>query len=238
MRKDALSVAVTILFAMAVCATAASAGNAGPITSTIRVSGKGSVQAEPDTATIRIGVTTEKPSAQEAVSANTASVTKIVSGLEAGGVEKKDLKTSNFSVYAQYRTEADDKRQIISFRVSNTVVVTIRDTAKAGDILTKAVAAGSNQISGPSFSISDPEKYLNEARKKAVANAMDKARAYATAAGKTLGDIVEISEPGVPASSMGFIGGAPSRALAAAPVPIETGEERLDAQIYLVIELK
>jgi uncharacterized protein len=237
MRKDAFSAAVTILFALAACEAATSAALAGSAVSTIRVSGKGSVQAEPDTAAIRIGVTTEKSSAQDAVSANTTSVTKIVTGLEAAGVEKKDLKTSNFSVYAQYRTEGDDKHQIVSYRVSNTVVVTIHDTAKVGDILTKAVAAGSNQISGPSFSVSDPEKYLNEARKKAIANAMDKARAYAAAAGKTLGDVLEISEPGVPAPMGGFGAGAPSRALAA-PVPIETGEERLDAQVFVVIELK
>ncbi len=186
-------------------------------------------------ATIRIGVTTEKPSAQEAVQANTAATAKVLSEVEAAGIEKKNLKTSNFSVYAQYRTEGENKHQIVSYRVSNTVVVTIRDTAKIGDILTKAVAAGSNQINGPSFSVSEPEKYLGEARKKAVENALEKARSYAAAAGKKLGEVLEISEPGVPAP---VFNGGYARALAAAPVPIETGEERLEAQIFLVIELK
>jgi uncharacterized protein len=233
MRKDAVTVAFTILFAAVGC-TAAAAANAA---TTIRVSGKGSVQVEPDTATIRIGVTTEKASAQDAISVNTASTAKVVAGLEAAGIGKTDLKTSNFSVYPQYKTEGEDKHQTLSYRVSNSIVVSIHDTAKVGDILTKAAAAGSNQISGPSFSVSEPERYLNEARKKAVENALEKARAYAAATGKSLGELVEISEPGVPPPTPGTISGMPSRALAA-PVPIEAGEEKLEAQVYLVIELK
>ncbi len=238
MGKDAIAMALAILLILSGAAAAETPGAqaSDANTSTIRVAGKGSVQAEPDIATIRIGVTTERPSAQEAVSANTAATAKVVSELQAASIEKKDLKTSNFSVYPQYRTEGENKHQVLSYRVSNTVVVTIRDTAKVGDILTKAVAAGSNQINGPSFAVSEPEKYLNEARKKAVENAMEKARAYAAAAGKKLGEVLEMSEPGVPALS--FSAGATRSMAAAAPVPIETGEERLEAQIFLVIALK
>jgi uncharacterized protein YggE len=141
------------------------------------------VQAEPDTATIRIGVATEDANVQPAVSANTAATAKVMSELQASGIDKKDLKTSSFSVYPQYRAEGEHRRQLAGYRVSNSVTVTVHDTSKVGDILSKAVAAGSNQINGPSFSVSAPEKYLNEARKEAVENAMEKARAYAAAAG-------------------------------------------------------
>ncbi len=231
MGKDAVALAVAILFILSGAAAAETPGTQASYAkiSTIRVTGKGSVQAEPDTATILIGVTTEDASAQRAVAANTAATAKDISGLQAAGVEKKDLQTSNFSVYPQ----GENKRRVQSFRVSNTVVVTVRDLAKLGDILSKAVAAGSNEINGPSFSVSDPEKYLKEARKKAVENAMEKARAYAAAAGMTLGEVLELSEPSVPAyivGSAGFSGNL--------DVPIEKGEERLAAEIVLVIELK
>jgi uncharacterized protein len=236
MGKHAVAMVVAILFISAAAAAAQTPGpqpSGAPI-STIRVAGKGSVQAEPDTATIRIGVTTEDANAQHAVQANTAATAKVISELQGASIEKKDLKTSNFSVYAQNRTEGENKRQVTSYRVSNTVMATIRDISKIGDILTKAVAAGSNQINGPSFSISEPGKYLNEARKKAVENAMEKARAYAAAAGMKLGEVLEISEPGVPAPALG---GTMARSLATS-VPIEAGEERLEANVYLVIALK
>ncbi len=203
----------------------------------IRVAGKGSVQAEPDTATIRIGVTTEDLNAQQAVSSNTAATTKVMSELQAAGIGKKDLKTSNFSVYPLSRTEGEGehRRQITSYRVSNMVTVTVHSTSKVGEVLSKAVAAGSNQINGPSFSVSAPEKYLNEARKKAVENAMEKARAYAAAAGMKLGEVLEISELGIPAPA--HIGEM-SRGAGGAPVPVEGGEDRLEAHVYLVIALK
>jgi uncharacterized protein YggE len=203
-------------------------------TAFIQVEGRGSVQAEPDMATLRIGVTTENAKAQDAVSANTAATEKVVSELQQASIDKKDLKTSNFSVYPQYKTEGENKHQVITYRVSNTVTVTIRDISKVGDVLAKAVVAGSNQISGPSFSVSNPEKYMNEARKKAVENALEKARAYAGAAGLHLGSILEISEPGLPAP-LAF---SMARSAAAAPVPLEAGEEKLEARILLVVELE
>ena len=128
MRKHAVAMAVAILlFISATPRTAQTHPTPGAQISTIRVAGKGSVQAEPDTATIRIGVTTEDANAQHAVQRNTAATAKVISELQAASIEKKDLKTSNFSVYPQYRTEGENKRQVTSYRVSNTVMVTIRD---------------------------------------------------------------------------------------------------------------
>lgn len=204
-------------------------------TAFVSVAGRGSVQAEPDIATIRIGVTTENVKAQDAMSANTAATEKVISELQQASIDKKDLKTSNFSVYPQYKTEGENKHQIVTYRVSNTVTVTVRDISKAGEVLAKAAIAGSNQISGPSFSVSKPEKYMNEARKKAVENALEKARAYASAAGLRLGSILEISEPGLPPLTYGA---SFARSAAVAPIPIEPGEEKLEAQIFLVIELE
>ncbi|MGO9546566.1 MAG: SIMPL domain-containing protein [Rhodomicrobium sp.] len=239
MRKDAVAMAGAILLMLAGAARADMRDMMAleSKTPTIQVSGTGTVQAEPDTATIRIGVTSENANAQEAVTANTAATAKVVAELKAASIGSKDLKTSNFSVYAQYRTEGEAKRQIVTYRVSNTVTVTIHDIAKVGEILTKVVAAGSNQINGPIFSISDPEKYLSEARKKAVEQALAKASAYASAAGLKLGTILEMTEMGGPASVFAPRAHALSRS-AAAPVPIEAGEESLAAQILMVIELK
>jgi uncharacterized protein YggE len=205
-------------------------------TPTIQVTGTGSVQAKPDIAIISIGVTTEDANAQSAVARSTAATAKVIAEIEAASIDTKDVKTSNFSVYSQYRTEAETKRQVVTYHVSNTVTVTVRDLKKVGDILTKVVAAGSNQISGPNFSVSDPEKYLKEARTKAVENALAKASTYASAAGLKLGTILAIAEEGSAAPI--FAGRSTGLAKSAAPVPIEAGEESLRAQILLVIELK
>ena len=239
MRKDILVKALAFVLILSSEAYADMPGQPvlDPKIPTIQVAGLGSVQAKPDMASISIGVSTEDANAQNAVTRNNASTAKVLSELESAEIEKKDLKTSNFSVYPQYRAEGPDKHQVVTYRASNMVTVTVRNLDKVGDILTKAVAAGSNQISGPDFSVSEPEKYLTEARKKAVENALAKAGVFASAAGLKLGSILSMVEqsgaaPAYAPRSAGF------SAAAASPVPVEAGEESLQARVLLIIELK
>jgi uncharacterized protein YggE len=238
MRKDVLAKALAFLLILSSEAHSQMQNQPTPDPKipTIQVTGTGSVQAKPDTASISIGVSTEDGNAQTAVSRNNAATAKVISELEAAAIEKKDLKTSNFSVYPQYRTEGSDKHPIVTYRASNTVTVTVHNLDKVGDILTKAVAAGSNQISGPNFSVSDAENYLTEARKKAVENAIAKASVYANAAGLKLGSILSMVEEG--AATPVYAPRSASFSAAAAPVPVEAGEESIQARILLVVELK
>ena len=238
MRKDLLAKALAFLLILSSEAHSQMQNQPTPDPKipTIQVTGTGSVQVKPDTASISIGVSTEDGNAQNAVSRNNAATAKVLSELEAAAIEKKDLKTSNFSVYPQYRTEGSDKHPVVTYRASNTVTVTVHNLDKVGDILTKAVTAGSNQISGPNFSVSDAEKYLAEARKKAVENAIAKASVYANAAGLKLGSILSMVEEG--AAAPVYAPRSASFSAAAAPVPVEAGEESIQARILLVIELK
>jgi uncharacterized protein YggE len=238
MRKDVLAKALAFLLILSSEAHSQMQNQPTPDPKipTIQVTGTGSVQAKPDTASISIGVSTEDGNAQTAVSRNNAATAKVISELEAAAIEKKDLKTSNFSVYPQYRTEGSDKHPIVTYRASNTVTVTVHNLDKVGDILTKAVAAGSNQISGPNFSVSDAENYLAEARKKAVENAIAKASVYASAAGLKLGSILSMVEEG--AATPVYAPRSASFSAAAAPVPVEAGEESIQARILLVVELR
>ena len=236
MRKDVLAKALAFLFILSSDAYAQMQNQPTPKIPTIQITGMGSIQAKPDTASISIGVSTEDGNAQSAVSRNNAATAKVISELEGAAIQKKDLKTSNFSVYPQYRSEGADKHQVVTYRASNTVTVTVRDLDKVGDILTRVVAAGSNQISGPNFSVSDPETYLAEARKKAVENAIAKANVFANAAGLKLGSILSMVEDG--AAVPVYAPRSATFAAAGAPVPVEAGEESLQARILLIIELK
>jgi hypothetical protein len=236
MRKDVLAQVLAFLFMLSMGAHA-QGRDPGVIDlkiPSIQVSGTGSVPVKPDVAAISIGVSVEDENAQSAVSRNSAATAKVIAELEGAGVEKKDIKTSYFSVNPQFRTEGPEKRQVITYRAANIVRVTIRDIGKAGDILAKVVAAGSNQINGPNFQVSEPDAYLDEARKKAVENAMSKARAYASAAGLKLGNVLAIIEEG-DASPVAVRGAHFTRSPS---VPIEAGEDTVRADILLIVELK
>jgi uncharacterized protein YggE len=236
MGKDAAAQAAAALLMLTAGARAEMRDAADMKAPAIEVTGIGSVHAAPDIATIRIGVTSDSANAQQAVSHNNEATAKVMAELAAASIDRKDLKTSNYSLYPQYRTEGEPKHQVLTYHVSNTVTATVRDIAKVGEILTEVVAAGSNQINGLSFSVSNPEKYLEEARKKAVENAMEKAKTYASAAGLKTGAVLQMAEGG----SFALLaprGAGPAKA-ALACVPIEAGEESIEAQIVLVIELK
>ncbi|MFD2646780.1 SIMPL domain-containing protein [Devosia albogilva] len=197
---------------------------------TISIAGRGEVQAAPDMAMITSGVTSQGATAREALDANTAAMTELLDELKAAGIEARDIQTTGFSVNPNYvySDERDGNGyslppKINGYQVSNTVTVIVRDLEELGTILDRSVTVGANTVNGVTFSVADPSELLNEARKKAFADARAKAELYAETAGTTLGDLESIRE------SQNFDAPQPyamyARAEAAsAPVPVEAGE--------------
>jgi uncharacterized protein YggE len=233
MIKTVLLAALPALFLMP-AAPRAQAADAAPQKPVIRVTGQGSVQSKPDAATINAGVTSENADPKAALAQNTAATAKVIDELKAAGIAAEDLKTVNFSIYSQIRTD-NEKRQTLTYRVSNTVTVKVRDLAKLGDVLAKVVAAGSNQVSGPNFMISSPDKPLAEARKLAVKDAQEKAQTFAAAAGMTLGAVVEITDDVSVATPVFRQAGYAARSADA--VPVESGEESVRASVSMTFEM-
>jgi uncharacterized protein YggE len=200
---------------------------------TIQVTGVGTVPVKPDIAIVNLGVTNEDADVQSAFTANNAATKKILTELEATGIASNDVQTYNFSINPQPRI-GENKQTGTIYRVTNTVKVKIRNLEKLPAILGKVVAAGSNSITGLGFSVSNPDTYVAEARKKAIANARERAETLAKAAGVALGSMVSLVEGGGGASyRKGFIGGA-----ADAAVPIEAGEESVQAIVVVQFEIK
>lgn len=65
---------------------------------------------------------------------------------------------------------------------------------QVGSVIANLVAGGVKDISGASFSVSEPTKFRDDAREKAFADAHRKAELYAKAAGAKLGNPLEIDE--------------------------------------------
>ncbi|MDD9333512.1 MAG: SIMPL domain-containing protein, partial [Bartonella sp.] len=88
----------------------------------------------------------------------------------------------------------EKKNNEITYRVSNSLTVNIRDLANAGKIFDQAMALGVNSVNGISFTNADTKPFYKEARKKAVTEAIAKAETLAQAANVKLGKIITISE--------------------------------------------
>jgi hypothetical protein len=209
---------------------------------TITMSGHGDISAAPDTAHISTGVVSEAKTAREALTANNTAMEKVIAELKKAGIEARDLQTSNFSVQPQYYHPPRDRNgpieppRIVGYQVSNTLRVRVRDLARLGAILDVTVSQGANQLNGIAFSIDDPEALLAKARKAAMEDAIARATTYAEAAGVALGRVLSISENSGP-RPVPMV--ARMRAEdAAAAVPIEAGEQSIQAQVQVTWELR
>jgi uncharacterized protein len=202
---------------------------------TLTMIGTGEMRAKPDTAIVTLGVMSRADTARAALTANNAAMTAILSNLEAAGIAKKDIQTSNFSVNPVYdydNTGAKPPR-ITGYDVSNQLAVTVRKLDALGTILDEAVSKGSNQIYGITFTIDDPRALEDEARKSAVQDAVRKAKLYAEAAGVALDAIQSISEQVARPPQPVYMKAQRMEAAADASVPVAEGEQVVSIDVSI-----
>ena len=228
-----------ILFAL-LCVTCSTSAHAEVDVRTVSVSGTGKATATPDMATIRSGVATNAATAKEALAANNSAMAKILKLFKSKGIEDRDIQTSGFSVYPEYARQEPGKRRpnkIVSYRVSNQVQVRVRNLAGLGEIMDALVQAGSNQISGVTFGLSEPARITNEARKKAIGDARLRAELYAQASGMKVGKVIKISEQATVRPPSPVYGARMAMAEMASSVPVAAGEQEVSATIHVSYEL-
>ena len=204
---------------------------------TISLQGKGEISVAPDMAVVTTRVVTVGASAPEALQANTAAIAKVIADIKAAGIGARDIQTSGFSIYPRYENRQagnNEPPRIVGYEVSNGVTVRVRALDKLGTILNAVVASGANSVDGISFTVSDTNEKLDEARKEAVADARRKAELYAAAAGVKLGRILSISEGSIATPRPYALRMEKAMAMSAAPVPVEAGEETLSATVSIV----
>jgi uncharacterized protein YggE len=200
----------------------------------VTVTGQGSVAVAPDTAVIRIGVTSQGKDARAASAANAKQMSAVLNAIKQSGVAERDIQTSRLSLQPQYDSKNGANR-LLGFQVTNQITVRIHDIEKLPAILDKAISAGANEMSGIEFVVSGKSKLLDKARTDAMADAHRKAELYAKAAGAKLGQVVAISEQGSAPPPRPF---RAMRASAASAVPVAPGEQMLRATVTVSYDLK
>ncbi len=205
----------------------------------ISLSGHGEVRQVPDTAFVTSGVVSQGATAADALAANTRTMNTIFAALKEAGIPDKDVQTSNFMVQPRYNFQENKPPELVGYDVSNTVTVRVRKLGDLGPLLDKLVQAGSNQINGIGFEVSEPTAALDEARKLATADATRKAKIFAEAMGVTLGPVMSISEGVNYQPPMPMARGKVMMAdAAAAPVPVAAGEQSLSIDVNITWEIK
>jgi hypothetical protein len=116
------------------------------------VLGVGSVTVAADRAGFAFGTVNQARTASTALAASSRAVAGVVDALRKAGVAREDIQTADVSVSPRLDDKGDT---IVGYTASNTVTATVRRIADAGAVIDAAVAAGADQVSGPSLLASD-----------------------------------------------------------------------------------
>lgn len=223
-------------------------GSGVSATNTISVSGEGEVFAVPDTATFSVTVQETAKDVQTAQTAATKKNNDIIAYLKDSGIDAKDIQTTDYSVNPQYEynqtvctnTYCPPGRQTLTgYQVSTTLTVKVRDTNKAGDLLSGVGSKGASQVSSLSFTIDDQKALEAEARGKAIDEARAKADALAKQLGVSIVRVVGFNEnsnyPVYYAKTMAA--GMAMDSVAPAP-EIATGQNKITSNVNVTYEIR
>ena len=210
----------------------------------INVAGEGEVAVAPDLAVLSLSVLREAETAREALDENNKATAAVIAAMKEAGVEARDLQTSGLQINPRYvypkNDDGEGQPRIVAYQVTNGLTVRVRDISKVGEILDRSVTLGVNQGGGVSFTNDNPSAARTEARRRAVEDAVSRARTLAEAAGVALGPVVQISEQSFasPPMPMAATNRAYRLSAQAEAVPVEAGESVYRIQVNVTFELK
>ena len=189
-QRYCLITAVLLLIALLVLGTVSAAET--DTDNTIVASGTGSVIGTPDRAQISLAVETENQNVKAAQAENAARMTKVMDALIAAGIPKEALKTTGYNIYPVYEdTKIYGLQKVKTYRVTNTLTVTLHDVSRTGEVIDIGVAEGINQASSIQFFLSDEQSQV--LRTEALKEASERASADArTVAGALVGSLKSV----------------------------------------------
>ncbi len=173
---------------------------------TMSFSGQGEVFAVADIAVFNFSVTEKASTITKAQEMSAEKINAILAYLKSQNIKEKDIKTINYNVYPRYEWAnkhctpwscPKGERTIVGYEVSQSITVKVRDTDKAGIILSGVGKLGATNISGLNFSVSDVASLKRDARKLAISDAKNKAKELSQDLGVNLVRIVSFNESGV-----------------------------------------
>lgn len=160
----------------------------------VNVTGVGEVRVQPTEVVVNLGVDTREKTLDAARSQTDKKAAAIINYLKKQGVDAKDIQTSYVTLQPMYSGESYGRTQPDFYMAQKNMTVIIRKLNKFDETLAGIYEVGVNQVNGINFQVTDIEKYQAEARKRAVANAKQKATALTSELGAKLGRVYAINE--------------------------------------------
>lgn len=242
----ALTLLAALVFSLAGCAAPGSGDTtihlqqeAAP--DSITVSGRVAMEVVPDVAQVSIGVSSRAATPSAARENNAIAIGNTLEALAQLGIEEKDIQTSYINMHSVY-SYANGTSTLAGYQMETTLTITVREMDRAGEVVDAAVSAGSNELNGVAYLVSNRDEVYGMALTDAVKAARQKAEALAAASGRTLGAVMTVDEVSSAAAVVYDYEMAKAYAAEAAMndtarTSIQPGSTAVEAQVRVVFAL-
>ncbi len=227
--------------------------NSNPPYNTVTVSGQGEVFSIPDLATFSFAVSADADTVNVAQETVTKKMDTIVAALKNMGIEEKDIKTSDYSVWPKYTYSSQpcspsycppSEQKQNGYTARHSVSVKVRKTDDAGKALSLVGDNGATDISSITFTVDDPDKLTEEARALAIEDARTKANVLSDDLGVRLVRVISFSDssdggvmPFYREAAYGM--GGDTAVAQKAPTPsLPTGENKISVTVNITYEIR
>lgn len=205
----------------------------------IEITGEGTMKVSPDKGIVSIGVETQNKNTKKAQQSNKEKMNTVIDSIKKLGIKDENIKTIEYTIrpIRNYNKE-EGKSNITGYIVRNVIEVSINDLEVIGEVIDKASENGANNIRNIRFTLKDKESYYNEALKRAIKTAENKAKALSETIGVNIDKpvkIVEISNYNYPVNNM-YESKVSYDAEESRETPVEKGELTITAKVRVIYD--
>lgn len=201
----------------------------------LTVIGEGTIHVRPDQAKITLGVVTQSADVQSAQQENASISNEVIEALKKLGIEESAITTAHYTIHPRYDF-VEGQSILRGYEVEHLIEVLIKNLDIIGNVYETAIRHGANRSGGIQFIIANQEAFYQEALKRALRNAFDKATVISQAIGARLNRIpTKITEQSQPQERVHQVFSAQATSIQTEGIPpIQTGEMTIQAIIQVV----
>ncbi|HJT54444.1 MAG TPA: SIMPL domain-containing protein [Candidatus Angelobacter sp.] len=165
---------------------------------TIFAGADGKFEANPDTAVLRLDISSQQDTSRAAYDKVAAAAEQLRGVLRRNGIDPKSAQIGFYAVQPVYDWK-NPKHKVIAYHVVTSVTLKLKDFAKVGVLTEQLADIEETQNQSLSYTLEDIEEAKNKAAGDALKKARSQAAAVATSGGRSLGELlyasVDVNQP-------------------------------------------
>ena len=227
---------LVLLLLVAPIARAADTWTGPPVVVT---TGTGEIRAAPDRATVTLTSEARAKTAKDAQQQEAQSTTAVRKLLADMKIPNDSVRTTSYDLQQEFDF-TQGKQVPRGYVARHALEVRVDDLAQLGDLISKAVDAGSAAVSGIQFDVKARDELERQALKKAVEDARARADAAASGASTSVASVIKIEEQRQFEPPRPRMFARAEMAASAAPIatPVAEGEIEIKSTVSLTAALK